>query len=161
MIPHEKAQENMKRLIVVKSDDLGVVLGVGEVSSVPTWPTNTIFHSSDPALPLNDRTPRFLQVLRLYEVVNEPELIIAEVYNQPRLDKRNIPPIWHRGHRVELRYALLGRSQANIHLPPLWEVSVDRELIGTIDGNLSDDKLAEAATAFATRHIDRRLEAKN
>jgi hypothetical protein len=108
---------------------------------------------------LNDRTPRFLQVVDVYMVNSRPDLCMAVVDNAS-FERTKVPTIFCRGHKVELTFHFPSAPVDSVEYPALWEVRLDGEILGSLNGDIQTlDALGTRAIELADREIDRRLAA--
>lgn len=109
-------------------------------------------HSSDPRLPLTDRAPKFVTVTIEWIPPSDSTIGLIEVSDTASaFDRRNVPAIWHRGHRIGLSFFPgTGNMSQMMPVPAFWEVAVDDVVIGTLKSDtVSLQKLATDAVALA------------
>jgi hypothetical protein len=153
-LPSEQVMpSNEQRVLVVDANDTRTILGMGWVTKLSDWPDNKIVHSTDPSLPLNSREPRFLTVLGTSMVPTIKDLAIIEVIVARHFDRNRVPPLWRRGHRIDLTYHVGTGSQARVEIPSVWEVQLDGRTIGSLSGELSLEQLGDEALKFAEQQV--------
>jgi hypothetical protein len=151
------------RLIALASPDLEKIVGAGQASQRPNWSDHQ-FHSSDPQVPLNDRTDRFVTVIGVYATDSVPDLAVIEIRDSARLIKTRIPPIHVLGHVVEVLtdYGTATSARERIPVKPFFEIRVDGKTIGALDGQITDlEEIGKAATRIAKDYIVRAAAEKN
>lgn len=146
------------RVLVIDANDWRTVLGMGWIGNLSEW-ENKIIHASDPSLPLNVRPSRFLQVVGVVKVPMIDRLAVIEVIESTHIPRTAVPPMWRRGHRINLTFH--PGTQGRLEIPSVWEVSMDDQTIGALPGDSTDVKeLANKALEFADRYIEERLQEK-
>jgi hypothetical protein len=138
-------------LVVMDATDLTRILGMARVESLPDFLPNEVVHSSNPDLPLHNKSPALFRV-NLYSSRRRVNAAIIEVVNATHFGRDEMPVMWSRGHKVALTFT--GRTQLeNYQIPSFWEVTVDDKTVGAIaDGPI--DKVAGEALAMANSYID-------
>lgn len=151
------AEEGGVILITMDSKDLTKVIGAGRAPELPGW-RDELFHSSNPALPLNDRSPRFLAVSSVYPTTSRSDLAIVEIASTSRLDRKGVPLMRVLGHIVEVRFELgtANHARESHRIEPFWEIRVDGKTIGGLDGKIDSlQALGDAAIGLAEDYIRR------
>jgi hypothetical protein len=147
-------------LVAVESPDLERIIGAGRSPGLPPW-RDEQFHSSNPAVPLNDRTDRFVTVLGVYQATSRQDLAVVEIRDGARLIKDRIPMMRVLGHVVEITadYGTTTSARESAPIKPFYEVRVDGKTIGALDGQIADiQELGTAAIQLSRKYISRLAE---
>jgi hypothetical protein len=154
----EPKSQNGQLVLVVNTNDWRTVLGMGLVSQLSDWPDNKVVHASNPSLPLNSRESRFLRIVGTYAVPNMENLAVLEVIESQHLDRHDVPPLWCRGHRIDLKFHIGTGSHARVEVPSVWELRLDGRTVGSLPAETGDlVKLGDEALNFAERYIEARV----
>ena len=152
-----------KTVIAVPMDDSQKILGVGRVDQLPAFGPSETVHSTDPRLPLTDRTSRFYAVDGPHELRSRPDCAVIELRETNFVDRANLPKLYHRGHEIHLRREFgSGHNYDRIQLPAYVEVEIDgKHVVGAVDGSENSIvKVAAEAIRLADLYIDEQVEAK-
>jgi hypothetical protein len=152
------------RVLTVRATDQQYVLGMEWRDEMPGFDKGEVVHASDPRLPLTDRTSKFLTVATESASRADPGVGLIEVHDTAAaFDRKNVPIVWHRGHRLALSfYPGTGSVSQTMPVPAFWEVSLDDQTIGTLRNTIdSGPKLVTEAVALADAFIERRIEEKD
>jgi hypothetical protein len=147
-------------LIAIDSANEQRIIGAGRASGLPPW-RDEQFHSSNPAVPLNDRADRFVTVVGVYQATSRPDLAVVEIRDGAHLRKDHIPMMRVLGHVVEIKadYGTTSSARESVPVKPFYEVRVDGRTIGAVDGNIPDiQALGKAAIQLAREYISRLAE---
>ncbi len=149
------ADEEKHRVLIIDANDWNTVLGMGWIANLSEWETRVV-HASDPTLPLNSRTSRFLQIVGVVKVPIIDRCAVIEVIESTHISRAAVPPMWCRGHRINLTFH--PGTQGRVEIPSVWEISVDDQTIGALPADITDVKeLAKKALEFGESYIEERM----
>jgi hypothetical protein len=153
-------EQKKLRVVVVRATDQQKVLGTARMDDLPGFDRGEVVHSSNPRLPITDRTPKFLTVMTEWISPADKSVGFVEVSEAaPAFDHRKVPSVWHRGHRIDLSfYPGTGNMSQMMPVPAFWEVAVDEVIIGALNSDVTSlQKLGSEAVALADSFIERRI----
>jgi hypothetical protein len=146
------------RVVTVHATDQQQALGMDWRDDLPAFSRGEVIHSTNPAIPLTDRSPRFLTVIAVYPTRDDSVGIVEISEAAPHVEKASVPSIWHRGHEIRISFFLgTGSAYESPPIPTFWEVTVDGGVIGTLSHSLTSVQAAAEAVILADAYIERRL----